>query len=191
MPTATIAVRYVVFLRFALGLLAVDSAVAGSCRIMSSVVTDSTIATTTTTTPTTSTEPGWGPIPTFSVLATGQGPVEGKGLRTYNLDGFSASFDTDFGLEVHPFTIDGQGRIVCGQGWYLCGQYAGTVYDPNVPAEVVTCDSEQPLTRAFEPAPGTWNNLYARTAGSGYILNIGDSSAPDYYCTIELSVEAA
>ncbi|KAI8674577.1 hypothetical protein NCS57_00355900 [Fusarium keratoplasticum] len=190
---------------------------------VSSVVTDSTIATRTTTTPKTSTEPGWGSIPTFSVLATGQGPVEGKGLRTYNLDGFSASFDTDFGLEVHPFTIDGQGRIAYGQGWYLCGQYAGTVYDPNVPAEVVTCDSEQPLTRAFltcaqtengnvtcsipavicevqpgdlffatcEPAPGTWNNLYARTAGSGYILNIGDSSAPDYYCPIELSVEAA
>ncbi|KAJ4201603.1 hypothetical protein NW767_006690 [Fusarium falciforme] len=189
----------------------------------SSAITDSKIATTTTTTPTTSTEPGWVPIPTFSVLATGQGPVEGKSLRTSNLDSFSASFDRDFGLEVRPFAIDDQGRMINNQGWYLCGQYAGTVYNPNVPAEVVTCDSEQPLPRAFltfaqsedrkvtcsipavireaqpadlffatyEPAPGTWNNLYTSNIGSASVLNIGDSSAPDYYYHIELNVEAA
>ncbi|KAH7228417.1 hypothetical protein B0J15DRAFT_411237 [Fusarium solani] len=281
--------RSVIFLRLALGLLAVDSAVAGPCRISettlagtstvsvdtssvssvesstfvessssvdsatssatasssveisasstvtsvetsasptfteSSVETSASSATTTTTTPTNSTESVWVPIPTFSVLATGQGPVEGKGLRTSNADSFSASFDPDFGLEVRPFTIDDQGRMINDQGWYLCGQYAGTIYDPNAPAEVVTCDSEQPLTRAFltcaqtedrkvtcsipaiiceaqpgdlffatcEPAPGTWDNLYTRNVGPGYVLNIGDSSAPDYYYPIELSVEAA
>ncbi|KAM6527404.1 hypothetical protein FSOLCH5_003473 [Fusarium solani] len=116
-----------------------------SVETSASSATDSTIATTATVAPTTSTEPAWVPIPTFSVLATGQGPVEGKGLRTSNADSFSASFDPDFGLEVRPFTIDDQGRIINDQGLYLCGQHAGTVYDPNVPAEVVTCDSEQPL----------------------------------------------
>ncbi|KAF4986283.1 hypothetical protein FDECE_16033, partial [Fusarium decemcellulare] len=120
----------------------------------SSASTDYTTSTTTETTSTTSTAPEI----TFSIAATGSGPAAGKGLHTYNHDQTAALFDfsPDFSAsignpEVRPFNIDGEGRLINDQGWYLCGTYDLTSDLLDAPAVVSTCNSpgEPPLGRVF------------------------------------------
>ncbi|KAJ3540211.1 hypothetical protein NM208_g5165 [Fusarium decemcellulare] len=112
----------------------------------SSATTDFTTTTTTETTSTTSTAPEI----TFSIAASGSGPVAGKSLYTYTREEFPALFDynSDAGSlpEARSYHIDSEGRLINDQGWYLCG-----VYDTrnNLPAEACTCKTEAPLRRAF------------------------------------------
>ncbi|KAF5538730.1 hypothetical protein FPHYL_12452 [Fusarium phyllophilum] len=84
------------------------------------------------------------PEPTFSLFATGQGPVEEDGLHTYNSEGSVAVFDPNpiFGdASVRPYTIDSQGRLVNDQGFFLCGFYIATNLNLDSPASVGTCTS--------------------------------------------------
>ncbi|KAG5659909.1 hypothetical protein KAF25_003431 [Fusarium avenaceum] len=111
------------------------------------------VATTTAvpTTQTTSAEP----MPTFTILATGQGPVEGKGLQTFPYDNALVAFDAppggnpDLNAKVLPFTIDSQGRLVNTAGYFLCGLYSPTNFLLDAPAAVTTCHEETPLQRVF------------------------------------------
>jgi hypothetical protein len=86
-------------------------------------------------------------VPTFSLFATGQGPVEEEGLHTYDSDGSVAVFDPNpiFGdASVRPYTIDSQGRLVNDQGFFLCGFYIATNVNLDSPASVGTCTSSGP-----------------------------------------------
>ncbi|CAF3478601.1 unnamed protein product [Fusarium graminearum] len=109
---------------------------------------------TTTAAPTTETTSA-APIPTFTVLATGQGPMAGRGLQTYPYDTAMAAFDAAPGgdpamnAQVSPFTIDSQGRLVTGLGLFLCGLYSPTNFLLDAPAVVTTCNDETPLRRVF------------------------------------------
>ncbi|KIL84070.1 hypothetical protein FAVG1_12646 [Fusarium avenaceum] len=111
------------------------------------------VATTTAvpTTQTTSAEP----MPTFTLLATGQGPVAGRGLQTYPYDNAMVAFDAPPGgnpaldAKVLPFTIDSQGRLVNNAGFFLCGYYIPSSYMLDAPAVVTTCHEETPLQRVF------------------------------------------
>ncbi|KAF4417508.1 hypothetical protein FACUT_12171 [Fusarium acutatum] len=87
------------------------------------------------------------PEPTFSLFATGQSPVEGDGLHTYDNDGSVAVFDPNpiFGdASVRPYTIDSQGRLVNDQGFFLCGFYIATNVNLDSPASVGTCTGSGP-----------------------------------------------
>ncbi|KAJ4319188.1 hypothetical protein N0V84_006470 [Fusarium piperis] len=113
---------------------------------VSSATTDSTTTIGDTTTSTTSTAP----TVTFSIVATGSGPVEGKGLQTYPRSNSVALFTNDFGgSSIRPFHIDAEGRLINDQGFYLCGYYQMINIALNAPAEVGTCDTEYPLAQAF------------------------------------------
>ncbi|CEI60311.1 hypothetical protein FVEN_g6472 [Fusarium venenatum] len=103
------------------------------------------------TTETTSAEP----MPTFTVLATGSGPMTGRGLQTYPYDNAMVAFDAPPGgnpaldAQVSPFTIDSQGRLVNSLGWFLCGSYSPMNFLLDAPAVVTTCQDEYPLRRVF------------------------------------------
>ncbi|KAF5618481.1 uncharacterized protein FTJAE_12179 [Fusarium tjaetaba] len=87
------------------------------------------------------------PVPTFSLFATGQGPVEEEGLHTYDSDGSVAVFDPNpiFGdASVRPYIIDSQGRLVNDQGFFLCGFYIATNVNLDSPASVGTCTNSGP-----------------------------------------------
>ncbi|KAM0380042.1 hypothetical protein ACHAPK_000630 [Fusarium culmorum] len=109
---------------------------------------------TTTAAPTTETTSA-APIPTFTLLATGQGPMAGRGLQTYPYDTAMAAFDAAPGgdpalnAQVSPFTIDSQGRLVTGLGLFLCGVYSPMNFLLDAPAVVTTCKDETPLRRVF------------------------------------------
>ncbi|QPC76096.1 hypothetical protein HYE68_006848 [Fusarium pseudograminearum] len=118
--------------------------------------TSSTIETIITTTAALTTETtSAAPMPTFTVLATGQGPMAGRGLQTYPYDTAMAAFDASPGgnpalnAQVSPFTIDSQGRLVNGLGFFLCGFYSPTNFLLDAPAVVTTCNDETPLRRVF------------------------------------------
>ncbi|KAL6918278.1 hypothetical protein FSST1_009773 [Fusarium sambucinum] len=112
------------------------------------------VITTTTAAPTTETTSAE-PMPTFTVLATGSGPMTGRGLQTYPYDNAMAAFDAppggnpDLNAKVSPFTIDSQGRLVNSLGWFLCGYYSPMNFMLDAPAVVTTCHVEIPLQRVF------------------------------------------
>jgi hypothetical protein len=80
--------------------------------------------------------------------------MEGRGLQTYPYEAVVA-FDAPPGgnpalnPKVVPFTIDSQGRLVNGAGFFLCGVYNPTSFLLDVPAVVNTCRKEIPLQRVF------------------------------------------
>ncbi|KAH7228419.1 hypothetical protein B0J15DRAFT_411234 [Fusarium solani] len=108
----------------------------------------STIGFTTTEATTTSTT-STAPTVTFSIVATGSGPVEGENLETYDRSDSVAVFGQSFDSSARPFYIDAQGRLINDQDFYLCGFYDGSNDTPNVPAEVGTCVDEYPMARVF------------------------------------------
>ncbi|KAI8682416.1 hypothetical protein NCS56_00364200 [Fusarium sp. Ph1] len=111
----------------------------------SSSTTDFTTTTEATTTSTTSTAAAV----TFSIVATGSGPVEGENLETYDRSNNVAVFGQSLDSSARPFYIDAQGRLINDQNFYLCGFYDGSNDTPNVPAEVGTCVDEYPMARVF------------------------------------------
>ncbi|KAJ4201604.1 hypothetical protein NW767_006691 [Fusarium falciforme] len=121
------------------------SASSASETTASSSTTDFTTTTAATTTSTTSTAPAV----TFSIVATGSGPVEGENLETYDRSNSVAVFGQSFDSSARPFSIDTQGRLINDQNFYLCGFYDGSDDTPNVPAEVGTCVDESPMARVF------------------------------------------
>ncbi|KAG5747110.1 hypothetical protein H9Q72_010309 [Fusarium xylarioides] len=145
--------RSPIFLRLAFGLLTAGCAIASPCKPTSVATTSagsSTISTETSsvtsvassTAAASSTETN--PEPTFSLFATGQSPIEGDGLHTYDNDGSVAVFDPSpiFGdASVRPYTIDSQGRLVNDQGFFLCGFYIATNVNLDSPASIGTCTS--------------------------------------------------
>ncbi|KAI6752506.1 hypothetical protein HG530_013875 [Fusarium avenaceum] len=137
------------------------------------------IATTTAvpTTQTTSAEP----VPTFTILATGQGPVEGKGLQTFPYDNALVSFDAppggnpDLNAKVLPFTIDSQGRLVNTAGYFLCGLYSPTNFMLDTPAVVTTCHEETPFERVFLTCKLTTEHKVQCTIPAVTCVSTGDA----------------
>ncbi|EWG38492.1 hypothetical protein FVEG_01694 [Fusarium verticillioides 7600] len=118
----------------------ISETTAESSTIESTTAEPTTIKSTTTTAGASTTETI--PVPTFSLFATGQGPVEEEGVHTYDNDGSVAVFDPSpiFGdASVRPYTIDSQGRLVNDQGFFLCGFYIATNVNLDSPASVGTC----------------------------------------------------
>ncbi|OBS23321.1 hypothetical protein FPOA_03870 [Fusarium poae] len=125
-----------------------------SIALETSATSDTIEIITTTAAPTTETTSAQ-PVPTFTVLATGQGPMAGRGLQTFPYDNAVVAFDAPPGgnpalnAQVLPFTIDSQGRLVDGKGFFLCGYYSPSNFLLDAPAVVTTCQEETPLQRVF------------------------------------------
>ncbi|KAF5599915.1 hypothetical protein FPANT_2922 [Fusarium pseudoanthophilum] len=123
----------------------ISETTAESSTIETTTAEPTTIESTTTTAAASTTEAI--SVLTFSLFATGQGPVEEEGLHTYDSDGSVAVFDPSpiFGdASVRPYTIDSQGRLVNDQGFFLCVFYIATNVNLDSPASVGTCTSSGP-----------------------------------------------
>ncbi|KAF5660282.1 hypothetical protein FHETE_9024 [Fusarium heterosporum] len=137
---------------------AVDSSIEtseSSLALGTSATSDTVEVITTTTAASTTEATSAASMPTFTLLATGQGPMTGRGLQTFPYDNAMAAFDAppggnpDLNAKVLPFTIDSQGRLVNDLGYFLCGYYSPTNFLLDAPAVVTTCHEEAPLQRVF------------------------------------------
>ncbi|CAG7559028.1 unnamed protein product [Fusarium equiseti] len=108
---------------------------------------------TTTAAPTTETTSN-APMPTFTMVVTGSGPVQGESLQSENRESSVTAFKVNYpGWTARTYTIDSQGRLINDQGWFLCGRYAANNFELKNPAVVSLCSAETPLQAAFLNCP--------------------------------------
>ncbi|SPJ85448.1 uncharacterized protein FTOL_11229 [Fusarium torulosum] len=88
-------------------------------------------------------------ISTFAFVASGESRVKDKSLATFDADDRTVLFNAYPDSAVRTFTIDAQGRISDNLGRFLCSYYSDSYYDPNGPAVVGTCNSENRVQSFF------------------------------------------